>query len=298
MADQANKLRQLIHGPVPFERVAPDGPAMVVVAGGKAGVGATTVAVNLAAVLANSVGRVLVVDAVEEQSNLLVAAGVRRKGEFGLADALSGKCEIEDAIVEGPHGLRILARGRVSPRRDPASRRDAATVGRAEQQRLLSGLDSLGDEIDLVVVDAGTGVGAWSRRFWLRAQLVVLVTTTDGPAVLDSYAMLKRSVVDASGPEVRLLINQCDHEQMAAEAHQRFASACERFLGRVVPALPSLPRLEYREGASNSTWPRVWEDADTAFGHAALWLGRAVADVIDGKQVCATACGARERMAS
>jgi MinD-like ATPase involved in chromosome partitioning or flagellar assembly len=297
MTDQANKLRTLIHGADPFARVAPEGPAMVVVAGGRAGTGATTVAVNLAAALQERMGRVLVVDAVEARSNLLTAADVRRSGEFSLRDVLSGKCEIGDAMVEGPGQVMVLAQGRNVTRKESASRtstssvgtRDAATWRRQEQQRLMSGLDSLRDEIDLVVVDAGTGVSAWSRRFWLRAQLVVLVTTTDGPAVLDSYAMLKRSIVDASGPVVRLLINQCDVEHMAADAQQRFASACERFLGRAVPALPALPRWSRDDSASGSSWPRVWEDADTEFGHAALWLGRAVADVIEESHSCATA---------
>jgi MinD-like ATPase involved in chromosome partitioning or flagellar assembly len=254
--------------------------------------------VNLAGVLQERVGQVLVVDAVEERSNLLAAAGVRRSGEFSLSDVLGGKCEIGDAMVEGPGQVMVLAQGRAVSRKQSASRRDAATWGRQEQQRLMSGLDSLRSEIDLVVVDVGTGVGAWSRRFWLRAQLVVLVTTTDGPAVLDSYAMLKRSIVDASGPEVRLLINQCDDEHMAADAQERFANACERFLGRAVPALPALPRWSRDDSASGSGWPRVWEDADTEFGHAALWLGRAVADVIEPQDACVAAGRLRTRIAS
>jgi MinD-like ATPase involved in chromosome partitioning or flagellar assembly len=281
MVDQANKLRQLIHGAEPCARISHDGPAMVVIAGGRAGVGATTVAVNLAAVLQERVGRVLVVDVVEERSNLLAAVGVRRTPEFGLDDVLAGKCEIGDAMVEGPGQIMLLARCRVRRGgRKSESRRDSSTVGRVEQQRLMSGLDSLRDEFDFVLVDAGTGVSAWSRRFWLRAALVVLVTTTDGPAVLDSYAMLKRSIVDANGPEVRLLVNQCDVERTAAEAQQRFADACQRFLGRSVPALPALPQWSQGDGTSSSTWPRVWEGANTSFGHAALWLGRAVADAV------------------
>ena len=56
------------------------GPPMVVVTGGRAGVGATTVAVNLAAVLADRGERVLVVDAAEERSNLAESAGVRSDG--------------------------------------------------------------------------------------------------------------------------------------------------------------------------------------------------------------------------
>jgi hypothetical protein len=169
-------------------------------------------------------------------------------------------------------------------------------VGRLEQQRLMSALDSLRGVVELVIVDAGAGAGALTRRLWARAALVVLVTTTDGAAVLDSYALLKRSVVDASGPPVRFLVNQCNDQQRAAEAQRRCSCACERFLRRTVNALPPLPQWHGSEDggrkvfAGGSTankfavapksWPRVWEMADSEFGRAMLWLGRAVGDAL------------------
>ena len=52
--------------------------------------------------------------------------------------------------------------------------------------------------IDVIVVDAGSGLTPWTRRFWLRAQLVLLVTTTDDAAVMDAYAAIKLSVADAT----------------------------------------------------------------------------------------------------
>jgi flagellar biosynthesis protein FlhG len=280
MSDQADQLRTLVDTVGPCAREAAQGPAMVVVASGRCGVGATTVAVNLAAVTAKRMGRVLLLDAVEERSNLLAAAGVRRSAEFCLEDVLGGTCEVLDAVVEGPPKIMVLARRRVSRKRDFEFRRNSSTCARQEQQRLMSGLDALRGEVDLIVVDMGSGVGAWSRRFWLRAQLVVLVTTADGPALMDSYSMLKRSVVDPSGPEVRLLVNRCSSDRDAAEAKQRFSSACERFLGRGAPSMPSLPVWDPSAG----DLPRVWESPDTAYGHAMLWLGRAVANVVEEAQ--------------
>jgi flagellar biosynthesis protein FlhG len=304
MPDQADKLRELIRfadGDSRAEPQAAVGSAMVVVAGGRAGVGVTTLAVNLGVVLAERVGRVLVVDAAEEGGDLVAAAGVRRRVEYGLADVMEARCGIGEAMVEGPGQVMLLAKGRGLTRKESASsprrifdRRDAATGG----QRLMDALDSLCSEVELVVVDVGSGVSAWSRRFWLRAGLVVLVTTADGAAVLDSYAMLKRCAVDASGPEVRMVVNRCEHERRAAEAQRRFANACERFLGRTVPSLPSLPYWEGHESSgrnafaggstanklavapANGTWPRVWEGADNEFGHAMMWLGRAVGDLL------------------
>jgi flagellar biosynthesis protein FlhG len=279
MADQADQLRTLIDAAGPCAREVQDGPRIVLVVGGRAGVGTTTVAANLAAALSRAGRRVLVVEAVEERSALAAAMGVRKTGEYSLADVTAGECEIADAMVDGPAGVSIIAQGRQSTRNKSASRRDAATVG----ERLLGGLASLARDVDTVVVDAGCVGNASARRLWLRSSMVVLVTTAEGPAILDAYAKLKQSAVDASGPDVRLLVNQCENEHASAAAQERFASACERFLGRSVPALPALPRDASCAHAGDRAWLRMWEGADTEFGRAALWLGRAVGDVLKGE---------------
>ena len=72
---------------------------------GQAGVGTTTVAVNLAAAMADRGGRVLVVDAAERRNDLAEVAGVGRGFEYSLADVIAGKCDVADAIVGGPVGI-------------------------------------------------------------------------------------------------------------------------------------------------------------------------------------------------
>ena len=64
---------------------------MVVVAGARNGVGATTVAVNLAAAIADRGERVLVVDAAEGGNELADMAGVGREIEHCVV----GRCERE-----------------------------------------------------------------------------------------------------------------------------------------------------------------------------------------------------------
>src|SRR6188472_170125 len=119
MSDQAEKLRRLTkEGSAPPRAEAAPLP-MVVVAGARNGVGTTTVAVNLAAAIADRGERVLVVDAAEGGNNLADLAGVGRKIEHWLSDLVNGKCDAGDAIVDGPMGLRVLAnRGGLSSPRD------------------------------------------------------------------------------------------------------------------------------------------------------------------------------------
>jgi MinD-like ATPase involved in chromosome partitioning or flagellar assembly len=146
---------------------------------------------------------------------------------------------------------------------------------------LLGDLESLRGEVDIVVIDAGRGLTAWTRRFWTRAQLVALVTTTDGKAVLDAYAALKQCSTDAIQPSVRLLVNQAESDREADDVQRRMESACQRFLSLSIEALPPLPRSGYDAAASACCMPRVWEMPNSTFGHAALWLGRAVSELLD-----------------
>ena len=176
------------------------------------------------------------------RSRLACARDVR----YGLADVLAGKCDADDAIVQGPAGVQmLLARGRVSPRLSSASRRDATTsadFSRHAQDRMLTELESLSERFDLILVDAGRGLTPWSRRFWSRAKLNLLVTTPEDGAVLDAYAVLKLAMAEgAERLPIRLLVNQADN-RVAADTERRMENACQKFLSRSMPALPSLPR--------------------------------------------------------
>lgn len=298
MSDQAAKLRELLHTAGPAAQAMSAELPMIAVAGGQPGVGATTAAVNVAAVLADRGERVLLVDAAEQGRGIVEAANVRGEIRYSLDDVLAGKCGGTEAIVSGPAGVRVLAaRGRVSPKLALASRRDAATCldsSRRRQQRVFAELQTLADDFDLIVVDVGSGLTSWSRRFWLQARLVALVTTPDDAALLNAYAAIKLSVADSMRPAIRLLVNQADNEHIASEAHRRIENACRRFLSLSIPALPALPNDAYDASAGAGCVARVWETPNSPFGHAALWLGRAVSDALaEGlTHSCATACGA------
>jgi MinD-like ATPase involved in chromosome partitioning or flagellar assembly len=271
MIDQAFKLRELIQTAEPAAQTVPVGPPMVVVTGGRPDVGATTVAVNLAAVLADLGERVVVVDAAEQHANVAQVAGVKSRIKHSLQDVASGCCRAADALVPGPAGTTLLVSAEASAERE---------FSRHMQQRLHAELQTLSRVATVLVVDIGAGLTPWARRFWRRANLVTLVTTADDSAMLDSYTTLKRWACDSIPTDVRVLVNQSDSDKIAASACRRLSAASERFLSRRVPALPALPRQVDSNWDIATAPPRVWEFPDSTFGHAMLWLGRAVSDVL------------------
>jgi flagellar biosynthesis protein FlhG len=286
MGDQADNLRLLVERKPQVETHDFAQPPLIAITGGRTGVGVTTVAVNLAAVLADCGKQVLLLDAAQQQPNIVAAAGVRLRGnDRHLLDVVNGDCPIADALIPGPAGMLLLAacsRGCVSRQRE--SRRTSSSWSRQAQQRLMTGLRSLHGTIDLIVADIGSGLTPWTRRFWLRAQLVIVVTTTEAPSILDSYAIIKRSVADVLGPDLRVLVNRSDNSRAAA-TQERLANACQRFLQLHVPAVPSLPSHRELDSCEAMTPPRVWEAPNTPFGHAVLWLGRAVSDALERSSI-------------
>src|SRR6476619_5510992 len=111
MPDQADQLRQLAcDAPTPARGDWPR-PPIVAVTGGKHGVGATTVTVNLGAALADAGLRVVIVDAALAQANLAQAAGIHKMSADDLSDVLSGKRAAVAALQPGPAGALLLVNG-------------------------------------------------------------------------------------------------------------------------------------------------------------------------------------------
>jgi MinD-like ATPase involved in chromosome partitioning or flagellar assembly len=106
------------------------------------------------------------------------------------------------------------------------------------------------------------------------------VTTTEDAALLDTYAAIKQGAQDSILSEMRVLMNQCDSERTATALCRRLSAACERFLSRAVPALPALPRHGEPKLVGEPAMPRVWDVPNSPFGHAMLWLGKSVTDLM------------------
>jgi flagellar biosynthesis protein FlhG len=273
MVDQAFTLRRLIESGSPHAvDMRTFGPRLVVVTGCKSGVGATTVAVNLAAVLADRGKRVVLVDAAQQAPNLAQVAGAGRAVEKSLADVLAGSCSVAEALAPGPCGCLLLTNGRAASANVDYSRQ--------AQRRLLEEMQSLRSAADVLVVDAGSGLTPWTRRFWMRAAVVLLVTTTDDRAVLDAYTLVKRCTADRIESSIRVLVNQSESDSRAQEACRRLSQACQRFLSRAVPSVPSLPRWQDDGSSRGGAYPRVWEAPNTAFGHGVMWLEKAISELV------------------
>jgi flagellar biosynthesis protein FlhG len=234
-------------------------------------VGATTVAVHLAATLAQDALRVVLIDADLYRAD--VAAQCNVVGGFGIGDVLVGRKTIHEVLQRGPAGMQILT--------GTASTETRRGLGERAIQRLLRQMRSLSPHADWLLVDAGNQPSEFTARLWSVADSLLLVTSPDAVAVMDTYALIKTLLSQRlTRPSLSLVVNQADDEATAADVHRRIDQSCQRFLGLSVDLAGGIPR-------ALTTLP-PHGDAAPAFPHEMTLLAPAFARL--AKQILAS-CG-------
>ncbi len=231
MNDQANILRQLVLREAAKGRSeAPDAARLIVVAAGKGGVGTTTVAANLAIALARGGRGCVLVDGNLHSADATMLCGL--DAQFGVSHVVAGWRSVEETLLAGPGSIHVLP--------GVWDRQYDDQWTELSQSRLINELRSLGQRAASVVVDAGCGLGAILGRFWRAADLVLTVTTPEPLAVMDAYAAIKVHSEGATAG-VHVLVNRAADTLQAADAHQRIARVCHRFLGLTIHDAGYLP---------------------------------------------------------
>jgi flagellar biosynthesis protein FlhG len=220
MYDQANELRQLVSQRTLAPGRPPAGPKLLVVAGGKGGVGTTSVAIHLAVALAQGGFHPVLVDADVDGGNTALLCGIQER--YTIADALAGRRTVQESLEMGPAGIRILAGAW-----ELAVLADGST---SAQQRLIGQLQGLHHLTEIVVIDVGNSWSRWARRFWQAADRVLLVTTPELASIMDAYASIKLLAAGEPGIPLELVVNRAA-DAAAEEVATRLTRACQRFLG-------------------------------------------------------------------
>lgn len=232
MQDQASRLRQWVrqYGS-PQAGTDARGPGLVVVLGGRPGVGVTTVSANLAAALTAAGMRTVLLDGDPHSPD--AARLCRLQTGETLAEVISAGRTLAEVLQPGPGGIYVV----------PGVRPGQAFSAdpRYASQRILDGLRGLGSCAEVVAADLGGQLSPWTRAIWRAAHCRLAVLTPDPSVLMDTYAVLKTLTAQTGLAPVHVVVNRAASETEANDVYERLARTCLRFLALPVSLAGFVP---------------------------------------------------------
>lgn len=216
MLDQAQRLRQMASGNEIAEK---SGPKIITVTSGKGGVGKSNFVVNLAITMQKMGKKVLIFDADVGMGNDDVLLGFLPK--YNIYDVIFNGKDIEDVIINGPFGVKLLPGGSGVARINEISNQ--------QREKFLSKLSKL-EDIDYILMDTGAGINRSVLGFIACCDELIVLTTPEPTSLMDAYSLVKAVVHFKIKTEAKVVINRTTDNKEGQETFDKFQGAVKNFL--------------------------------------------------------------------
>lgn len=203
----------------------------IAVASGKGGVGKTNVTASLAIALRKKGREVMIFDADLGLSNIDVLLHLAPK--YSIQHILSGERTLQEVVVEGPHGIKIL----------PASSgiQELTALDEFQRLRLLEAFDAYDSDIDILLIDTAAGISENVAFFCVAAQEIIIVASPEPTAITDAYALIKVLSTRYQEKEFNIFVNSVSGRQEALDVFNSLSLAAEKFLNISLDYLGYMP---------------------------------------------------------
>ncbi|MFK8053574.1 MAG: MinD/ParA family protein [Woeseiaceae bacterium] len=243
---------------------------VIAVTSGKGGVGKTNVSTNLSVALARLGRDVMLMDADLSLANIDVLLGLQPT--HNLAHLIRGEAEIEQAILTGPAGIRIV----------PASSGDRtmADLPQASQAAIISAFSRLEKQPDVLIIDTAAGIAENVARFTQAAQHALVVVCDEPASITDAYALIKVFSRDYGIRRFNILSNMSRSRVDGRELFEKLLRVTDRFLDVVLNHAGTIPSDGYLKKA-------VQEQRSVVDAYPDSWSAKAfhqLATYVDGWQ--------------
>ncbi len=204
---------------------------VIAVSGGKGGVGKTNVSLNTSISLAKLGKRVLVLDADLGLANVDVMLGLRV--QRNLSHVLSGECELDDIIIQGPGGINII----------PATSGTQSMVDLtpSEHAGLIRAFSDMHTKFDVLIVDTAAGISDMVLSFCRASQDVLLVVCDEPTSITDCYALMKLLSRDHGVFKFKVVANMVRSPKEGQQLFAKLSKVTDRFLDVALELVAVIP---------------------------------------------------------
>ena len=204
---------------------------VIAVSGGKGGVGKTNVSLNTSIALAQQGKKVLVLDADLGLANVDVMLGLRV--QRNISHVLSGECELDDIIIEGPGGIKII----------PATSGTQSMVDLtpSEHAGLIRAFSDMQTEFDVLIVDTAAGISDMVLSFARASQDVMLVVCDEPTSITDCYALMKLLSRDHGVFKFKVVANMVRSPKEGEQLFAKLTKVTDRFLDVALELVAVVP---------------------------------------------------------
>ena len=226
MTDQAAGLR----------RMAKQKPVQVIaVASGKGGVGKTNVSVNLSMAMLEAGKDVLLLDADLGLANVDLLLGLH--SEYNLSHVISGERTIEEIIVDGPQGLKIV----------PASSgtQMMSELTPAQHAGVIRAFSEINTPVDVLVVDTAAGISDSVVSFTKASNEVIVVVCNEPTSLTDAYALMKVLNEDHGVHRFNILANMIRSPKEGLNLFAKLSRVTDQYLDVTLDYLGAIPNDDY-----------------------------------------------------
>ncbi|MCU7816560.1 MAG: MinD/ParA family protein [Candidatus Thiodiazotropha sp. (ex Lucinoma kastoroae)] len=227
--------------------VNPEPVRVIAVTGGKGGVGKTNISANLGVALAELGRRVILLDADLGLANLDVVLGMH--AERNLSHVMRGECSLEEVMVTGPKGLKVIPGA--SGIQHMAEMSPAANAG------LIHAFSEVANDVDVLLIDTAAGISDLVISFSRAAQEQIVVVCDEPASITDAYAIIKLLNREHGVSRFRILANMVKSVQEGRDLYNKMCRVTDQYLDVMLNYMGSIPYDEQLRKAVRSQKPVV-----------------------------------------
>ncbi len=193
---------------------------VIAVTSGKGGVGKTNLSVNLGVALAQMKRRVILMDADMGLANVDILLGLSPK--FNLSHVLQGEKTLQDIMLDGPAGLKII----------PASSgiQHMTELSVTEQAGIIRAFSEIDNNLDILIVDTAAGISSAVVNFARACQEIIVVVCDEPTSLTDAYAYIKLLNRDYGLSKFHIVSNMVNNMQQGQQLFTKLSKVTDRYL--------------------------------------------------------------------